>query len=63
MFLTYRDPMDRTDEFLFLWGNALRGPLRAGKPHPPHPSPAASAPETPGDEGGVLSMVYACPEA
>ena len=49
-FLTYMDSMVKNDEFLVHLGNALRGSLLAGKPYPTQPPPAASAPETPGDD-------------
>jgi hypothetical protein len=49
-FLTYMDSMVKNDDFLVHLGNALRGSLLAGKPYPTQPPPAASAPETPGDD-------------
>ena len=50
MFLTYMDSMVKNDDFLVHLGNALRGSLLAGKAYPTPPPPAASAPETPGDD-------------
>jgi len=49
-FLTYMDSMVKNDDFLVHLGNALRGSLLAGKPYPTQPPPAATAPETPGDD-------------
>ena len=48
--LTYMDSMVKNDEFLTHLGNALRGSLLAGKPYPTQPPPAASAPDTPGED-------------
>jgi hypothetical protein len=49
-FLTYMDSMVKNDDFLVHLGNALRGSLLAGKAYPTQPPPAATAPETPGDD-------------
>jgi hypothetical protein len=49
-FTTYLDSMVKNDDFLVHLGNALRGSLLAGKPYPTQPPPAASTPETPGDD-------------
>jgi hypothetical protein len=49
-FLTYMDSMVKNDDFLVHLGNALRGTLLSGKPYPSQPRPAASTPETPGDD-------------
>ena len=49
-FLTYMDSMVKNDDFLVHLSNALRVSLLAGKPYPTQPPPAATAPETPGDD-------------
>jgi hypothetical protein len=49
-FLTFMDSMVKNDEFLVHLGNAMRGSLLAGKPYPTQPPPAATAPETPGED-------------
>jgi hypothetical protein len=49
-FTTFMDSMVKNEDFLVHLGNAMRGSLLAGKPYPTPPPPAATAPETPGED-------------